>query len=563
MVGRKEKMKRLLKDFRIIIWLLALVISLVVLIPTTPGVVVKSVSQNSPFKDKVFPGDIITWINEKRIKTPADLKAFENYTGSVRMIVNGKLILGYVNGSLGIEVAPVRKALKFGLDIGGGIRVLLEPVKNVSTKLLEATKEKLETRINVFGLKEATFTIIDVQGKKYIQLEMAGGSISDVKNVLEKQGYLEAFIPKIVKLSNGRGLLLVGGKKHRIEMINNTLYIDNKTVNKTFYIERIEFKFVNKTDDTLIFYAKVFDSKDVKKVCMINEPGCFVNLRCGYLRGTNKKMCYFSFGIYISQEAAERMKKLTQDMRVIYEIDRASGESRKVLENGYLLLFLDGKLIDKLSISPDLKGKLVTSAAIEGGAPTREMAKKEMRFLQTVLSSGKLPVELRIVEVNEISPVFGEEFLREVLIIGVVAEILVAIVVSLRYKNPKIIFPMLFVSLSEVLIILGVACLIGWTIDLPSLAGIIATLGTSVDAQIMIIDEAIHEKKKYYTLKERIKRAFFIIFSSAATVIVAMLPLMSAGAKVMQGFAITTILGILISVFITRPAFGKIIEELM
>jgi preprotein translocase subunit SecD len=79
-----------------------------------------------------------------------------------------------------------------------------------------------------------------------------------------------------------------------------------------------------------------------------------------------------------------------------------------------------------------------------------------------------------------------------------------------------------------VVIILGVVALIGYTLDLAAIAGIIATVGTSVDAQVMLVDELL-AGAQVYTLKQRVKRAFFMIFGSAATVLAAMLPLAIIG----------------------------------
>ena len=119
-------------------------------------------------------------------------------------------------------------------------------------------------------------------------------------------------------------------------------------------------------------------------------------------------------------------------------------------------------------------------------------------------------------------------------------------------------------GLSEVIVILGGAAMIGWTLDLVAIAAIIAVVGTGIDAQIMILDETLGGiKGEAYTVRQKIKSAFFIIFSSAATVIAAMLPLLFIGIGAMKGFAIVTMMGVLIGVLITRPAFGTVIEKLL
>ncbi len=113
---------------------------------------------------------------------------------------------------------------------------------------------------------------------------------------------------------------------------------------------------------------------------------------------------------------------------------------------------------------------------------------------------------------------------------------------------------------SEIILTFGIASLIKWNLDLPSIAGIIATIGTGVDDQIVILDES--QNSKTYSVKERIKRALFIIFGSYFTVLFSLLPLYWAGAGLLKGFAVTTIIGVSVGVFITRPAFAEIIKRI-
>ena len=62
--------------------------------------------------------------------------------------------------------------------------------------------------------------------------------------------------------------------------------------------------------------------------------------------------------------------------------------------------------------------------------------------------------------------------------------------------------------------------------------------------------------------KEKIKQAFFIIFGSYAAMLAAMIPLWAMGAGLLKGFAIVTMMGVSIGVFITRPAYAQILEIL-
>ena len=114
---------------------------------------------------------------------------------------------------------------------------------------------------------------------------------------------------------------------------------------------------------------------------------------------------------------------------------------------------------------------------------------------------------------------------------------------------------------SEAFITLGIAALIRWNLDAPSIAGIIAGMGTGVNDQIVILDEAVFNQQ--ISLKERIKKAIFIILGAFFTIVVAMLPLFWAGAGMLKGFALTTIIGVTAGILITRPAFAEIIRRIV
>ena len=225
-------------------------------------------------------------------------------------------------------------------------------------------------------------------------------------------------------------------------------------------------------------------------------------------------------------------------------------------------LYMDGKLISAPTLSPDLAdGRPHPNQVITVGGypPTKEEADEAMA-IYSALKSGALPVKLDIEYTYAVSSEFGKEFLRGTVIALLLAFIAVGIIVSVRYKQPKIAIPILITCLSEVIIILGFASLIDWKLDLPSIAGIIAAVGTGVDNQIVITDETL--KRGAGKIRASIKRAFFIIFASASTSIAAMLPLFVLGVGMLKGFAITTIAGVLVGIFITRPAFARIIEEM-
>jgi preprotein translocase subunit SecD len=234
----------------------------------------------------------------------------------------------------------------------------------------------------------------------------------------------------------------------------------------------------------------------------------------------------------------------------------------------YLSMYLDGKLVFDAPLAVEL-ARNIQSVPVRNLVATTgpgDVGQEKAKELQLHLRAGALPVQVKEAGSGEVSAPLGAKFKEQVLIAGLVALVLVAFVVSLRYKQPSIIIPMLSTSFSEVIIILGFAVLFGLQLDLATIAGIIAVIGTGVDHLIIITDEvlaggAMPPDKVY---KSRISKAFAIIFAAAATVLVAMLPLiLFMDSSSLRGFAEITIVGVFIGVFLARPAYAVVIKGML
>jgi protein-export membrane protein SecD len=555
----------LLKQWRIWLVLICVVGSLFLIAPSPyqKGVIVKSIDSNSPFLGKLKVGESLTWANEKDINSPQDLYEFENFTGTFRFIHSGNLdLVDIVNPGLGITVSkPSSSNLQFGLDLVGGTRVLLQPKGNVSDALVQQITATLETRINVFGLREAKFqTIKDVSGTNYIQIEMAGGSREEVESLLAKEGKFDGKIPKTITLSNNTGTLNLNNS-YTITLQNDSIEINNTLLklNESSSIEGVPFQLTNLTNQSAVLLFTVFTGKDIQSVCLQDQPGICTS-RIILVKGGYE----FNFQVFVTQEGAENFAKVTKDMKVITDPNSGS----KYLE-GRIYLYLDENLITELSISSELKGQAYTSPAITGFRTTREDALKEQLMLKSILQSGALPASLEIIRTDQISPALGKEFFQATILAAVVASITVATVLYIRYRSLKILIPNMLFSIFELTITLGIASIIKWTIDLASIAGIIAAIGTGTNDQIIIIDEmllgggASEEEKKVYSTKQRVKKAFFFVFSAASTIIASVIPMMFIGVGAMKGFAVTTLIGVFIGIVITRPAFAIVAERVL
>jgi preprotein translocase subunit SecD len=200
-----------------------------------------------------------------------------------------------------------------------------------------------------------------------------------------------------------------------------------------------------------------------------------------------------------------------------------------------------------------------------GGLSVTGLNQSEAQIVSVSLRSGALPTPVEIASSTTISPRQGEQFKNYSLLIAILAVLGVGAAIYSRYRNLRIAVPTVLTGLAEVIALLGFSAVFDFNVDLAYVAGLIAVIGTGVDDLIIIADEVQErggvESAEVY--RKRLKRAFIVIGMAATTTIGAMLPLAYLGLGRISGFAIVTIVGVLIGVLVTRPAYGSILRELI
>lgn len=504
----KQTLMRILFSGRVLILISFLLMSVFAISPnfSSEGLLIKTVdSESSAEINGIEAGEILYSLDGNKINT------IEEFSNAVDKLNIGDLVelvtsdgtstINY-DGDLGFSVGEIPTSnLRKGLDLVGGVRVVLQPDTDDESQILDMI-DLIEQRLNVFGVSDISIrNSKDLEGTNYIIAEIAGATKEEVLDLVSKQGKFEAKI--------GDDVVFTGGK-------------------------------------------------DIKDVCRTGScSGIPLQNGCGPTEGGWS--CQYFFVVYISKESAKIHSKLTDKLTVT--------------SDGYLSekldLYLDDELVNSLFISEELQGDVSTSFSIQGPGtgPTEAAAVTDalnkMKKMQTLLITGSLPFSVDVERIDVISPTLGENFFASSILAIVLAIFAVGGVIFVRYRKAIISIPIIITGLSEVFIILGFAALIRWNLDLAAIAGIIAAVGTGVDDQIVITDEVMYGRKNQEHWLKRMKNAFFIIFAAYFTMIVAMLPLWFLGAGVLRGFALTTIVGVTIGVFITRPAYGKMIEILM
>ena len=565
------------------------------------GVVIAYVTDDSPANKILKSGMQITSVNSIDIKNVDQWNELTStLSGNVVLVANGQEYDFNSSENLGINVIDLEKLnLDLGLDLRGGTRVILKTKeKNVSSALIAQTIDILQTRANLFGLKEIKIRpLSDGSGGTLIQIEASGIGSDIVNNLLTKTGKFEAKISKPVSIKDGKAQIVLGQKQFEATVLNNSIVFEGKEVeiNETFKADDIDFDLVSVDPNKILILGKVYEGSDIELIFTEAQKTGIQPAQGGF---------EFFFTVLISKNGAERFAKVTSGIPKSLSLS-GGGE---YLEDSEIFLYLDGELITNLRIAASLGGVPYTTPQVTGFRETKEDAKKESLQLQTILRSGSIPIKVEVASTDVISPTLGAGFLSSAGLVAGLGALVVFLVVFVRYRKIKIALPMALVSLSEVAVILGIAAIndsiawmaiftinivilsvawwkkhevdllavlgalsipllgagLSWTIDLPAIGGIVAAIGTGVDQQIIIADETLKgNKKRILTIKEKLKAAFFMVFSAASTTIAAMIPLMFLVAEFVRGFALTTIIGVWIGITLTRPAYSRIIESLL
>jgi len=507
--------------FKIWILIAAVLLSIISIFSIPPmifenGVTVTSVEQNSTiFQDGLRSGMVIQNINNQPINTIEDYSTALASLSSLDLNETQKLTINTKNLEIinlytreiinDISVEEIPATrIKTGLDLRGGARAFIKADVPLNDAQLNDLISISEQRLNVYGLSDV----------KFFKIETSDGD-------------------------NLMGVEIAGSSPEDLEeLIAKQGKFEAKIGNETVFIGG---------DEDITHVGRTGQDALITE-CFAAESG---------------EACNFRFTIFLSEAAAQRHADITDTLTI-----NGSYLSKK------LDFFIDGKPTSSLNIGTSLKGTVATQISISGSgsgttrAEAIEAAELEMKKLQTILITGSLPFKLQIEKLDRISPNLGDQFTKQILMAGLFAIIAVSIVVFVRYRRIKVSIALVTVSLSEVLIILGVASLIGWNLDLPSIAGIIAAIGTGIDSQLIILDEA---RDKFESMIQRVKKALFIIVTAFTTTFVAMIPLTgflgfmgigAASAGLLKGFAVTTLIGITTGVLISRPAFADIAKQL-
>ncbi len=209
----------------------------------------------------------------------------------------------------------------------------------------------------------------------------------------------------------------------------------------------------------------------------------------------------------------------------------------------HIAIYLDGELLT----NPVVNDAITGGRAIITGQRTLDEAKD----LAILLRSGALPVKMTVMEVRTVGPTLGQDSKDKSVTAFTIGLTLVVLFMLLMYRMAGFVADVAL--LVYVLILLGILYGLSATLTLPSIAGIILSIGMAVDANILIFErfkeEILSGKVLRLAIQAGFKRAFTTIFDANMTVIITSAILFFLGSGTVKGFAFTLGLGVAVSMF--------------
>jgi len=228
----------------------------------------------------------------------------------------------------------------------------------------------------------------------------------------------------------------------------------------------------------------------------------------------------------------------------MFQLTAANAPTPDGLFHRRMAIILDERVLS----APRLNSPISSNGIIEGN-----FSREEVEFVVSILRAGKLPAALSAepISENRIGALLGATTIRKGAYASLLSVIVTILCLLLYYRFSGIVAAIAL--LLNGLMILATMILIQQPLSLPGLAGVVLTLGMAVDANVLIYERIREEVAKGSTARMAIRngfdRAFTTIVDSNLTTVIAAVVLYWIGTDQVRGFAVSLIIGILISMF--------------
>ncbi len=479
-------------------------------------------------------------------------------------------------------ISTERKAIKLGLDLRGGMHVVLEVDKsklspNEADDAVDRALEIIRNRVDKFGVAEP---LIQKQGQDRIVVELPG--ISDRSRATALIGQTAQLEFKLLEpADNLQGI---------IDRVDRALQTEKPAETKPKQKPATDI-FGKETGDTAAaddepaekpfstylqttggyFFVQPEDVPRVRELMLKPETQTQIPPDVEVLWSSKNETSEGRplAGLYFVKKQVELSGKYLTFARenrdpqtggpiVEFELNREGARIFRRLTGANigkpLAIILDGRVVS----APMIQGQITNRGQITmGGNGTME----EAHDLAIILRAGALPAPVKIIESSLIGPSLGADSIQKGKISGLVGIGLVILFMSVYYRISGVIAS--FGMLLNFIFLVAILASLGLTLTLPGIAGIILTMGMSVDSNVLIFERIREELRTGKTVRASIEagynRALWTVIDSHVTTLITAIILFVFGTGPVKGFAVTLSWGITISLYtavlVTRAVF--------
>ena len=510
------------------------------------------------------------------------------------------------------------KLSRYYYDYGSNSEDIITALKSEAEDAIDRVLEILQNRIDQFGVAEPT---IQKQGTQRIIVELAGVQNSErARSLLESTALLEFYIVKDVTTTNDL-MIKVDQILKKDKSVSSVADQMKAATNQNEQVSGDESK-----DDQTVSVSELFgateqtessDSAIVNKDIFAERPFSSMLRSLGTSIGVPEKNSFavrnmidrpeiqeklasiggaFLFGpkaeeyvlndgsvekmipLYLVDDRAELTGGVVEEAKAnlgpqgttsagqpIVNLSMNSDGARKwsILTGSNIGRQVAIVLDKKVHMAPNIREKISGGGTLIEGFANIEEAKD----IAIVLRAGALPAPVEIIEERVVGPSLGAESVKsgtQSVLIGL-AIVLVFMVFYYRMAGSIADFALIW----NIVLVLAILASLQATLTLPGIAGLILTVGMSIDANVIIFERIREELDKGKTAKAAIdggyNRALTTIVDANMTTLIAALVLWQFGTGPIRGFATVLFWGILISmftaIFVTRSIFNVFVNR--
>lgn len=448
------------------------------------------------------------------------------------------------------------RALKLGLDLRGGMDIIMEVDKSKLTEeeakgAVDRAIQVIRNRIDQFGVSEPK---VEKLGSDRIAVKLPGVVDSErAKSLIGKTAQLEFRIVAENEVFNN----LVGEIDKKLEQMETDQYmrlagmIDFNGFDYLVYSENWDIaKEIFAMDEIkplipagyTILWGKERENEGImqKAIYLIEKNAvlkgdAILDARAG--QGTNDNPLGIKVDLIMTRNAKNKWASIT-----------GSNIGKRIA------MVLDDVVVSAPRVNERIPSG---SSMITMGNSTIEDAKD----LAIILKAGALPAPVKIVEERTIGPSLGSDSIQKGVRAIIWGLILVLVFMAIYYSLSGLIAD--FALMLNLIILLSVLSLFRATLTLPGMAGIVLIIGTAVDANVLIFERIREEMRSGKTIRTAISagydKAFKTILDANVTSFLAAIILYWFGTGAIKGFAVTLGVGLVVSFFtaivVTRLIF--------